>query len=117
MSKLTKRELKYLAPAVLFNLRVHKNPYHNKGYWDRNNSRPVVIGTMAEKLITLGYLEKVYTYGETDGLAGFYFLKATPKGMSLECVNCVDGRMLNDTNCPVCSGIGLVNSQGCNEEE
>lgn len=109
--KLNKRELKYLAPAVLFNLRIHKNPYRKIGCWDRNSSRPVVIGATAEKLITFGYLEKVYTYGETDGLAGFYFLRATLKGMSLECGNCVDGRMLNDTNCPVCNGIGLVTEQ------
>ncbi|EMA4784730.1 hypothetical protein AB7188_00150 [Providencia rettgeri] len=109
--KLNKRELKYLAPAVLFNRCIHKNPYHKNGYWDRRSSRPVSIGVISEKLISLGYLEKIYTYGEGEGVAGFYYLIATQKAMSLECKKCVDGRMLNDEFCPACHGIGLVMEQ------
>lgn len=116
MTKLNKRELKYLAPAVLYRWDIEKSSLDSKGYWDGDRILPVALGKMAEKLIAQGYLEDVSLIPKN------LQLRATEKAKKLECKNCCHGWMLNENDertgeCPVCSGIGLVNSQGCNEEE
>lgn len=110
MSKLNKRELKYLAPAVLYDWGIEKAPHDSKGYWNGDRILPVSVGKMSEKLIVQGYLKDVSLFNHLK-------LRATEKARSLECKNCHRGKVLNDDDeltgeCPVCGGIGLVNSQG-----
>ncbi|HEM8138366.1 TPA: hypothetical protein U2M34_001238 [Providencia rettgeri] len=114
MEKLNKRELKYLAPAVLHRWDIEKASFDSKGYWDGDRILPVAIGKMAEKLIAQGYLKDVSL------IRNHLQLRATEKAKGLECRDCYHGSKLNENDerigeCPVCSGIGLVNSQGCNK--
>lgn len=109
MEKLNKRELKYLAPAVLHRWDIEKAPYDSKGYWDGDRILPVAVGTIAEKLIAQGYLKDVSLFNHLR-------LRATEKARSLKCKSCHNGTKLNENDepigeCPECSGIGLVNSQ------
>lgn len=107
--KLNKRELKYLAPAVLYDWDIEKAPYDSKGYWNGDRILPVSVGKMSEKLIAQGYLKDVSLFNHLQ-------LRATEKARSLECKNCHRGSVLNDDDertgeCPVCNGIGLVMEQ------
>lgn len=111
MEKLNKRELKYLAPAVLYRWDIEKASFDSKAYWDGDRILPVTIGKMAEKLIATGYLKDVSV------IRNLLQLRATEKAIALECRDCYHGSKLNENGerigeCPVCSGIGLVMAQG-----
>ncbi|WP_448175843.1 hypothetical protein [Morganella morganii] len=108
--KLNKRELKYLAPAVLYGWRIEKSRLHKQGRWDGDYLMPVTIGSVAEKLISLGLLEKL-TIGHVEGA---FSLRLTNKGYSLRCRECHNGWLYDNNDeitgkCPVCDGIGVVN--------
>lgn len=107
--KLNKRELKYLAPAVLFNWEIEKASFDSKGRWDGDPMMPVAVGVMAEKLIAQGYLKDVSLFNHLR-------LRATEKARSLKCKDCHNGTKLNENDepigeCPVCNGIGLLMEQ------
>ncbi|MCG6489528.1 hypothetical protein K6U37_11220 [Vibrio parahaemolyticus] len=113
--KLNKRELKYLAPAVLYGWDIEKSSYDSKGYWDGDRILPVVVGKMAEKLITQGYLKEISLF------PNHLQLRATEKATSLKCRDCHQGSKINENDerigeCPVCNGIGLVNQAGTNSQ-
>lgn len=117
MAKLNKRELQYLAPAVLYGWRIEKFHFYKQGRWDGDYLMPVSIGKVAQRLTKLGYFDKV----DDKYYDNAFFLRATEKAKKLKCKACRNGWVLSEDDdcddreqCSACSGIGLVNSQGCN---
>lgn len=106
---LTKRERKYLHPAIVYGWAIHLWPGRKDGVWDADSIMPVKVGEMAKSLIARGYLERA---GHT--------IRATKKALALKCHrgDCSRG-MLYDENdmetgkCPECEdGIKLEVSNG-----
>ena len=98
MKPLSKRELKYIQPAVVHGWEMEFWPGRKDALWDGDCHMPVKVGAMAESLIARGYLERIA-----------HVIRATSKACALKCHTggCIGGRLYDENNieigkCPEC---------------
>lgn len=111
MTKINKREAKFLQSAVVFGWEIEVSSRRQTQYWDGDTLLPVKIGKVAQGLISKGFLEEV---GRKD-INGYWVIRATKKAKSFICRGngCHSGFVYNEYDiktgvCPVCDGIGMV---------
>ena len=95
---LTKRERKFLHPAVVLGQEIYLRAGVQNGFWGGDCLMPVKVGKMTESLIKRGYLER-----------SFSTIRATKKAKELHCKrgNCSEGQLYDDNDeptgeCPDC---------------
>lgn len=81
---LTKRELKYIAPAVIYGWEIQKTINFVNGYWNGDHLSPVRTGKMSDKLTDDGYFERV-------NLMTMFTLRASDKARAMTCRRCYRG--------------------------
>ncbi|MCT4705872.1 hypothetical protein MUA03_08125 [Enterobacteriaceae bacterium H16N7] len=98
MKPLTRRERKYLQPAIVYGWEIHLWPGRKDGAWDADSILPVKVGKMAESLIARGYLERIERV-----------IRPTKKALALKCRrgDCSHGRLYDENDmeagrCPEC---------------
>ncbi|WP_447872045.1 hypothetical protein [Serratia fonticola] len=104
MAKLTKRELDYIHPAVVFGWKIEIQHWRKIPCWDGDYLMPVKVGKMCESLIERGYLERLDDHYYKNQAT----IRATRKGFALECLECRGkGKTFDDDSnetgdCPHC---------------
>lgn len=103
MPKLSKRELDFILPAVLYGWKIELQHWLRTPHWEGDKDCPVKVGKVCEALIQDGYLVR-YDDSHYPNQAT---IRATPKGYALKCRKCSKGELYDDNdekigNCPHC---------------
>ncbi len=107
--KLSIRDLQYIKPAVIYGCKVER--WLNRSgkyawYWDGDPMFPCRVGTTMEKMVRMGFMERVDV--------GVSCYRRTDAGYSLICRSCHgkgehyddDGQVTGE--CTRCNGLGLT---------
>lgn len=105
--KISRRERKYILPAVLYLWDIHSS---GGGHvWDGDEYMKVSVGAICEKLIEKGILQRI-SYG-----SGHFMIRSTDIGLSFVCQSsgCLEGKLYDDNNavtgeCANCEGTGVL---------
>lgn len=104
---LTKRELKYIAPAVIYGWEIHQTIGFSNGYWCGDHMAPVRTGNLSDKLTDDGYFERV-------NFMTMFILRASDKARALTCRRCYRGGVYDGgeriSDCKYCDGLGVMNN-------
>lgn len=111
--KITKREAKYIHPAVVYRWEIYEGQFRKRALWDDDPILTVSVGSLAEQLIMKGILERV------DWGMGITRIRLTKLGETFRCPCCYRGRTFHGSAdpdktiaCPHCeSGVRLDNGE------
>ncbi len=100
---LTKKEIAFILPAVLYRWRITIQHWQKNPCWDDDPQMPVKIGKVCESLIERGYLERVMdSHYPNHG-----FIRSTQKADDHRCKQCHHGEVYDNNDiaigkCPYC---------------
>ena len=98
---LTKREMKYLRPAINFGWRIHIQ-FDGTGCWNNDALFPVSIGPVCKKLIKDGFLVR-----------SRYHIDVTGQALAHKCKGCYGGKVYDEDgdeygDHDTCGGAGIL---------